>query len=207
MKINIEDDDLLYAAKRTIRTAQPDFVWDNWTYSSLGADRFKQEGIFSVALESAVARRLGLPRKAIDDTMTDLPNVEVASCAADNWNGRPYFVSRKVNPKDHDSRYFLPTLTGFRVPSHERVVELRFFIEPAMKERLRFFKAFKKDSGITRWLIVPETAIALGADVDIWFRLEQAVRATPQIVVPPVPQLAKGMPMTASALTRAILGK
>lgn len=182
LRITISDDDLHYAETRPITTHQPRNVYNLQTESSLTANEFYEEAIYSAASESALSRLLGIPRRLVDDTSSDLPgHVEVTTCAAKYWNGRPCIYSR--TPRN--VRLYYATVTGYRVPGEERTVELRYFIEPEMWPSesemwsvLKAFKAYGRTNGkrITRWLIESWSARRVNAHVNLWPRLERAVQ-------------------------------
>lgn len=190
VRIEVDDDDVAFGEKRPIMTEKERFQWVQQTYSLLGKEGFYEESLYSCALESWTAKRLGVPRKDVDDTGPDYHGVEVTSRAAHYWaDGRPYVCSRVVSKHPHTIK-FLPTLTGFRVPTRERVMDLRYFVEPeiltlddgscvvGMNGRPLFLRqAYTRASGITRWQVDLVAAVQARADIDVWTRFERAVRA------------------------------
>jgi len=177
IRIKISDDDLEYAEKRPITTEKARFIYNHQTESSLSKEEFYEEGLYSGATESAVGRLLGVQRKLVDDTSPDLPgDVEVTTCAAKYWAGRPYIVSRVVRQFPRTHRFY-GTLVGFRVPNETRIIELRYFLEPQMAP-FKYYRVFGRTTGkqIHRWLVEPHSAREKNAHIDVWSRLQHAVR-------------------------------
>jgi hypothetical protein len=190
MRTTITEANLAYAEKRPITTNKDRFQWVSQTFSLLGQKGFYEESLFSCGLEAQTREQLNMPLKPVDDCGPDYENAEVTSRAAHYWkDGRPYLCSRLVSKNPHTIRFF-PTLTGFRVPTRDYVMDLRYFIEPeimtlddgrvvvAMNGRPLFLRAaYTRASGITRWQVDLVAAMEAGADIDVWRRFERVVRA------------------------------
>jgi hypothetical protein len=189
MRIEIDQDDLDYGEQRPITTDKERFQWVEQTYSLLGKEGFYEESLYSCALESWTTKRLGIPRKSTDDTAPDFYGVEVTSRAAHYWaDGRPYLCSRIVSQNPHVIRFY-PTLTALRVPTRDRVMDLRYFVEPEVVtlengtqevqmngRRLHLRQAYTRKSGITRWQVDLVASAESRSDVDVWARFEHAVQ-------------------------------
>jgi len=131
---------------------------------------YERVTLYSLALEAALARRLGVPIKSSEDERTDLPNGVETMCRGPKayHGGNPYVVERQGE--------FFPTLTAYIVPDREAAVDIRFLLTPDMVPHLRTTHAYAKSWGKTRHLVDVSSAVRCGGRLNLLERLQALVR-------------------------------